>query len=183
VNKLRLPKIKKSTPVWLALLILLISFVYEAELQNNVVQEPAPQPGYFRVTRVVDGDTIIVNAEGEAERVRLIGVDTPEINDPRKPVQCYAQAASDFTKDMLHNSVVRLEADALSADRDRYNRLLRYVYLDDGRLLNLEIIRQGYGFAYTSFPFTKSQAFISAQRDARQQNVGLWNECGPENPQ
>jgi len=151
----------------------------------NTYVEPPPQvagtvsPGYYRVTKVEDGDTITVDMDGTQERVRLIGVDTPETQDPRKPVQCYGRVASNFTKELIGNQNVRLESDPLSDNRDRYNRLLRYVYLSDGRLVQAEIIRQGYGFAYTSFPFTKSDEFLSFQRVAIDQNLGLWNSCQP----
>lgn len=137
-------------------------------------------PGYYRVISIEDGDTITVHMNGEEERVRMIGVDTPETKDPRKPVQCFGQAASNFTRQLIGARPVRLEADSLSDNRDRYNRLLRYVYLPDGQLVQAEIIRQGYGFAYTSFPFTKSDAFRLYEKEARTENRGLWNSCEPE---
>ncbi len=152
-------------------------------LNRNV--EPPPQvagtltPGYYRVARFEDGDTITVDMNGTQERIRMIGVDTPETQDPRKPVQCFGRAASEFTKNLIGTQNVRLEADALSDNRDRYNRLLRYVYIPDGRLVQAEIIKQGYGFAYTSFPFTKSDEFKLYERQARAQNKGLWGSCEP----
>lgn len=138
---------------------------------------PVQSPGYFTVASFEDGDTITVDMNGKKERVRMIGVDTPETQDPRKPVQCFGRAASDFTKKLIGNQSVRLESDPLSSNRDRYNRLLRYIYLPDNQLVNAEIIKQGYGFAYTSFPFTKSDEFKSYQSQAREQNRGLWNAC------
>ena len=136
-------------------------------------------PGFYKVTEFADGDTIVVNMDGKDERIRMIGVDTPETKDPRKAVQCFGQAASDFTKQLIGDKPVRLEADALSSNRDRYDRLLRYVYLPDGRLVQAEIIREGYGFAYTSFPFTKSDEFKAHEAYARDNNRGLWNDCQP----
>ncbi len=136
-------------------------------------------PGFYTVTQFADGDTIVVDMDGTAERIRLIGADTPETQDPRKPVQCYGKAASTFTKQLIGNQPVRLETDALSSNRDRYNRLLRYVYLADGRLVQAEIIKQGYGFAYTSFPFTKSDEFKALEKEARDGNRGLWASCQP----
>jgi len=137
-------------------------------------------PGTYQVTQFADGDTIVVDMNGKEERIRLIGVDTPETQDPRKPVQCFGYAASEFTKQLIGTSTVRLEADALSSNRDRYNRLLRYVYLPDSRLVNAEIIKQGYGFAYTSFPFTKLDEFKNYETEARNGNKGLWGSCQPE---
>ncbi len=136
-------------------------------------------PGYYRVTEFADGDTISVDMDGKTERIRMIGVDTPETHDPRKAVQCFGQAASDFTKNLIGTSPVRLESDALSSNRDRYDRLLRYVYLPDGRLVEEEIIARGYGFAYISFPFTKSDHFKQLETEARAGNKGLWSNCTP----
>jgi len=102
------------------------------------------------VTRVVDGDTQILDGH---ERVRLIGVDTPETKHPNKPVEYYGKEATAFTKKMLQGKTVRLEFDQANAHKDKYKRALAYVFLWDGTFLNTEIIKQGYGFAYTRFPF------------------------------
>jgi micrococcal nuclease len=160
----------------LTLLFALIANQYPEILQFN---SQAP-PGFYQVTYVSDGDTIEVLMNGQKETIRYIGVDTPETHDPRKPVQCFGRRASQYNKDLLGQHPVRLEADPLSTNRDRYDRLLRYVYLPDGRLVQAEIIKNGYGFAYTSFPFTKSEDFIKFQKEARQQQLGLWNSCEPE---
>ena len=130
-----------------------------------------------RVTRVVDGDTLVVSIAGQEERVRLIGVDTPETVHPQKPVEYFGKEASAFTKRIAEGKTVRLEADPQNTDRDKYHRLLRYVYLPDGRLLNAEIIRQGYGFAYTRFPFRKMEEFRALEREPREANRGLWGEA------
>lgn len=140
---------------------------------------PAPA-GTYKVVKFDDGDTIAVDMNGHEETVRFIGVDTPETHDPRKVVQCFGMAAAAFTKQLIGSQPVRLEADPLSSNRDRYNRLLRYIYLPDGRLVNAEIIKQGYGFAYTGFPFTKSDEFLNYQKQAREQNKGLWSSCQPQ---
>lgn len=138
------------------------------------------QPGQYRVASFSDGDTITVDMDGRQERIRMIGVDTPETHDPRKEVQCFGQAASDFTKQLIGTHGVRLSSDAESTNRDRYDRLLRYVYLPDGTLVNGEIIKQGYGFAYTSFPFTKSDEFRRYEQEARDNSRGLWAQCNPQ---
>lgn len=135
------------------------------------------QPGLYRVLRVEDGDTITVDMNGVTERIRFIGVDTPETQDPRTSVQCFGKAASEFTKSFIGSHPVRLEADPANTNRDRYNRLLRYVYLPDGRLVNAEIIRQGYGFAYVLFPFSKLEEFRAYEQQARKNNLGLWGAC------
>ena len=109
-------------------------------------------PGFYQVTRFDDGDTITVDMNGGSETIRFIGVDTPETHDPRKAVQCFGYAAAAFTKNLIGENPVRLRADPMNTNRDRYNRLLRYVYLPDDRLVNAEIIKQGYGFAHPTFP-------------------------------
>lgn len=135
------------------------------------------QPGMYRVTNFADGDTITVDMNGVEEKVRLIGVDTPETHDPRKSVQCYGQAAAAFTKNFIGANRVRLASDSENSNRDRYGRLLRYVYLPSGELVNAEIIKQGFGFAYVYFPFTKMKDFKGYQKTAEQQRLGLWGEC------
>lgn len=136
-------------------------------------------PGTYAVTTVHDGDTFGVDMNGTKETIRLIGVDTPETRDPRKPVQCYGQAAAAFTAQLLSGQRVRLEADPLSTNRDRYSRLLRYAYTTDNRLVNAEIIKHGYGFAYTSFPFGKADEFKRYEQAAREAGKGLWGSCTP----
>ena len=121
------------------------------------------------VERVVDGDTIRVQGVGS---VRLIGVDTPETVDPRKPVQRFGVEASEFTRRLAEAKVVRLEFDWQRTDK--YGRTLAYVYLPDGAMLNAEIIRQGYGFAYTTYPFKLAEEFRSLEREARESSRGLW---------
>jgi endonuclease YncB( thermonuclease family) len=144
------------------------------EIQSN-------QPGLYKIVRFSDGDTITVDMNGTQETIRFIGVDTPETHDPRKKVQCYGPAASAFTKNGLTaaGSKVRLSADSLSSNRDRYDRLLRYVYLPDGTFWNLKLIQEGYGFYYPYFKFSKSDEFAAAQKTAQDGNKGLWGNCKP----
>jgi len=171
---------KRTAPLW----VLIVSIVvllgqrygwFDSAKQTAQVN----QPGLYRVIRFDDGDTIVVDMNGAKETIRFIGVDTPETHDPRKAVQCFGQAASNFTKTFISTNNVRLEADPLNTNRDRYNRLLRYVYLPNGTLVNAEIIKQGYGFAYLSFPFTKAEEFRQYQTAAREQGKGLWSNCQP----
>ncbi len=122
-----------------------------------------------RVVRVVDGDTLLLDRR---ERVRLIGVDTPETVDPRRPVQRFGKEASAFTKRMVEGKKVRLEYD--QDRKDRYGRTLAFVYLEDGTFLNAEIVKQGYGFAYTQFPFKYLEEFRGYEREAREAQRGLW---------
>ena len=128
----------------------------------------APAVGQV-VERVVDGDTIVVQGIGS---VRLIGVDTPETVHPNRPVEFFGKEASAFTKRMLEGKRVRLEYD--QERQDRYGRTLAYVYLTDGTFANAEIIRRGYGHAYTRFPFRHLERFRQLEREARTSRRGLW---------
>jgi micrococcal nuclease len=126
------------------------------------------------VTRVVDGDTLVVSGVGT---VRLIGVDTPETVDPRQPVQFFGKEASEFTRRMAQGQVVRLEFDHQRTDK--YQRTLAYVYLPDGRFLNAEIVKQGYGHAYVQYPFEYLDQFRGYEREAREAGRGLWSRSEP----
>lgn len=127
------------------------------------------------VTNVIDGDTIEASLDGVRERVRLIGVDTPETSHPSRPVECFGREAAAFTRAMLEGQTVFLEADPSQDNRDRFNRLLRFVWLPDGRLANYEIIAQGYGFEYTfRTPHRYQAQFKAAERAARAAQAGLW---------
>ncbi len=137
------------------------------------------QPGLYRIEHFVDGDTIAVNMHGHSEKVRFIGVDTPETHKPNTPVQCYGPAAAAFTKQTIGKHRVRLVSDPLSTNRDRYNRLLRYVYLPDGTDVNEALVRTGHGFYYPYFPFSRAQQFAADEHIAISQHRGLWGVCHP----
>lgn len=148
--------------------------VTENKTENNniVARESKVDDGLVKVTRVVDGDTIEI--EG-GEHVRYIGIDTPETVDPRKPVQCFGVEASAKNKELVEGKMVRLEKDV--TDRDKYNRLLRYVYVGD-LFINLELVKQGFAYSYSYPPDIKYQdQIIKAQQEAREAKRGLWNAC------
>jgi endonuclease YncB( thermonuclease family) len=169
-------KRKAITTVITTLIILVASAIYSANVQQIAPLE-APAPGYYRVVSVADGDTLTVAMNGKEERIRMIGIDTPETHKPNSPVQCYGPEASAFTKNLLANQTVRLEADPIGNNRDRYNRLLRYVYLADNTFVNERLVREGYGFAYLTFPFSKQADFAQLQAEAQDANRGLWQAC------
>ncbi len=147
------------------------------KLWDNRPMAAKIEPGYYRVTHVYDGDTILVDMDGALEKVRFIGVDTPETHKPGTPVQCYGPDASAYTTTTLQDETVRLESDSTNSNRDRYDRLLRYVYAEDGTLVNKSLIEQGFGFAYTRFPFLKKDDFVTAELKARDSGLGLWGAC------
>jgi micrococcal nuclease len=130
-----------------------------------------------RVVRVVDGDTIVVSVDGREDRVRYIGVDTPESVKPGTPVQCFAKRASAENKRLVAGREVRLVADAEA--RDRYGRRLAYVYrAGDGLLVNLALVRGGYARPLTIAPnVARADEIAAAARAARSAGRGLWSAC------
>lgn len=136
---------------------------------------PAPHSLQGSWVRVIDGDTMVVQLGGRHEAVRLIGVYTFEPIHPLKRVEHFGREASDFTRRMVEGKKVRLEFDR--QPWDKYGRLLAYVYLPDGTLLNAEIIRQGYGFACTEYPFQHLEEFRRLEREARERRRGLWSRA------
>ncbi len=137
------------------------------------------EPDSYRVVAFRDGDTIVVDMNGTEETIRFIGIDTPETHRENTPVQCYGPEASTYTKSRIGSKGrVRLVADRLTTNRDRYDRLLRYVYLDDGTNLNRELVAKGFAFAY-AFPFAESKSFHDSMKQARDSKSGLWQACQP----
>lgn len=142
------------------------------------VQPSTPSQGY-KVTEVVDGDTIKVSMNGSIETLRIIGLDTPETLDPRKPVQCFGKEASNKAKTFLTGKTVTLEADSTQGERDKYGRLLRYVFLggvDYGKMM----ISEGYAHEYTyKLPYKYQTAYKAAQASAEANKLGFWapNTC------
>lgn len=132
------------------------------------------------VERVVDGDTVIVTVAGERERIRLIGVDTPETVKPDAPVDCFGPEASAFTTATLpEGATVWLEDDASQGDADRYDRLLRYVWSPDGTMLNERLVAEGYGREDTyDDAYRYRDRFVAAEASAEASRVGLWAACG-----
>lgn len=165
---------RRPTPplIALAILILLIAGRFLR------TPEPAPQvaaPGEFVVKRAVDGDTLLLS---NGDRVRLIGVDTPETKHPERPVEPFGPQASEFTRVRTEGKRVRLEFD--KERTDDHGRILAYVYVD-GQFLNEELIRAGMGRAITHFPFSASmkRRFRQAEEEARDARRGLWSTDPP----
>jgi len=131
----------------------------------------------FKVARIVDGDTIKVNIRGKIESIRLLAIDTPETVDPRKPVQCFGKEATNKMKSFVTGKYVKLTDDKTQGNRDKYNRLLRYVYLDNGTFVNAEMVKQGYASSYKQYPTKYLNDFNNLEKQARENNLGLWSSC------
>lgn len=141
---------------------------------------PSANLNKFLVTKVVDGDTFEIEAGSERFKVRMIGVDTPETVDPRRPVGCFGKSASEETKRLIEGKQVILTKDI--SETDKYDRLLRYVFLplSDGQnlFINDYLVRQGFANASSYPPDVKYDARLSqAETEARENLRGLWSEC------
>ena len=130
------------------------------------------------VERVVDGDTIIINVSendlglNRRERVRLIGVDAPETVHPSREEEPYGREASDFTKNNLEGKYVYLDFDIEL--RDRYGRVLAYVYTENGEHFNARLVKEGYGIAYLNYEFKYMDEFSRYESEAKRKRLGLW---------
>lgn len=132
----------------------------------------APQTEQGKVTSVVDGDTFKVKLGKKVETIRVIGIDTPETKDPRKPVQCYGKEASKKLTTLLRGKTVMLEKNP-AEERDKYGRLLRYVSLK-GKDIGAGMISDGYAFSYKIFPHPRLEDYNVLEQKARDANKGLW---------
>jgi len=151
----------------------------------NAAADPVPSttpdpvtPANAVVELVVDGDTIDVTIDGDTERVRMIGIDTPETKKPDTPVECFGPEAAAFTESLLSpGTPVRLERDVVG--RDDYGRILAYVYrASDSIFVNYEIIRHGYARPLTIAPNNAhAERFVDAARAAEHDDAGLWSGC------
>lgn len=181
-----LKTMKKSLSIFILLLLTLSLTGCDLEessddsTEENNSEEAQETKTYYQVTNVVDGDTIDVDIDGKTERIRLIGIDTPETVDPRKDVECFGKEASNKAKEILDNKKVYLESDDSQSDRDKYDRLLRYVFLEDGTHFNKMMIEEGYAQEYTyDNPYRYQEEFKKAQEEAKNAKKGLWadNVC------
>jgi micrococcal nuclease len=157
--------------------VLLVAALAAALFARLPSDRPATSFGEAQVVRVVDGDTIRVRLGGRVERVRYIGVDTPESVKPGTPVQCYAKRAARANAAMVAGRRVRLVGDAEA--RDRYGRLLAYVYrVPDGAFVNAALVRDGFARTMTIPPnVAHADQFAGLARGARRAGRGLWGDC------
>ena len=130
------------------------------------------------ILKVVDGDTVDISIDGQTERVRLIGVNTPETKHPTKPIECFGPEASAYMTQLLpKGTILRIERDIEA--RDRYGRMLLYLYRDsDNLFINLDLVTRGYGTPMSIEPNTFHRTdFVRAAALAEVANVGLWKAC------
>jgi micrococcal nuclease len=187
-----------SIPKYL-LIFLVISAVYEflpgakdilnfsnpdkniVKVNNKEIDNTKFMTGYT-VSGVSDGDTISItkdleNGKQEKIKVRLIGINTPESVDPRRPVECFGKEASAHMKSIANGESVYVELDSSQDTYDKYDRLLGYVFLEDGQMLNRKMVADGYAYEYTyANPYKYQKDFKDLQRFAKNEKRGLWSE-------
>lgn len=184
-------KLALKTLTTLAALVLVVYFIY-IYIIPRLSEHESRQKDSYTVKRVIDGDTFEVDAKDSAGnyiKVRMLGVDTPEkyssskldrdserTGRDKKTIQRLGELSSAYTKKFIEGKKVRLAPEPGHTDKDRYGRILRYVYLDDGTLFNKKIIQDGYAYAYRQFPISMLGEFENAEREARSKKRGLWGE-------
>jgi micrococcal nuclease len=190
MKKVKKKNKKKALALFAVVLPLLLSFIFSKlpeidringiqdipKILNLLLEEEENSREFVdaKVVRVVDGDTVVVRYERREERIRLIGVDTPETVHPNKPIEAYGEEAKEYTKKKLEEKDIQIEFDV--QERDRYGRLLGYIWLD-GLLFNDELLRMGYARVATFPPNVKYvETFKETERNAREKQVGLWGE-------
>lgn len=169
--------------IFFAILVGVFVFINNSGLKQNKIVQSSPTnqisatKEVAKVLRVVDGDTIEVNLDNKKESVRLIGIDASETVDPRKNVECFGRQATEKAKEILDGKTITLESDPTQPDRDKYGRLLRFVFIDNLNVNKL-MISQGYAYEYTyqSSPYKYQLEFIEAQKSAREGEKGLWSD-------
>ena len=133
--------------------------------------------GLAKVIQVVDGDTIKVEMAGKIETVRFIGIDTPEIaHTSGEENECFGPEATQYIKNLLDQRQVYLIRDPSTSERGQYQRLLRYVFLEDGTLVNAKLIEEGYGFNYIYESFQFMKQFNYLENKARMAKKNLWSD-------
>lgn len=160
-------------------IVVIVLAVYFTVVSSKKKTTSLPVKSLHKVIKVVDGDTIMVEIDGREETVRLIGVDSPEIVDISKPVQCFAKESSDFARNILTGKNIYLEPDSSQDNRDKFNRLLRYVFLKDNTNFNLLLIKEGYGreYTYKGRIYKYRGGFTAAEKEAKTNQLGLWSAC------
>ena len=127
------------------------------------------------VTRVIDGDTLDVSISGRTERVRLLGIDAPELSHEGAPGEPFAREATAFARRLARGQRVTLSQEPGHVDRDRYGRLLRYVTLTDGRCLNVLLVCEGYARLFARDRLARGDELRACEKEARAGGRGLWS--------
>lgn len=161
----------------LVITVLFVIYIPEAIRSTKIIT--IDPKAYYKVTSVIDGDTFQADIKGKVITVRVLGINTPETVDPRKPVECYGEEASNEAKELLTGRWVRLEANPDREPLDKYHRYLLYVYRDDGLFYNKFMIQNGFAHEYTfnHESYMYQDEFRKAEAAAKTSGAGLWKAC------
>ncbi len=153
-------------------------FIFPTKIFKKNLNSPTSifqDKNFYEVIKVIDGDTIDVSIDGKIQRVRVIGINTPEVVDPRKQVECFGKEASEKARQLLEGKKIRLEKDETQGNTDKYGRLLRYIFLEDNTDFGLTMIKEGYAYEYTyHIPYKYQQQYKQDQIEAQKNKKGLW---------
>ncbi len=154
-----------------------ISAIENSEMEDS--KNSKESENLYPVVHVFDGDTFSIDIDGEIKRVRLIGINTPETSEKYRSVECFGKEATERAVELLGGKQVRLEEDSTQANIDAHGRILRYVFLEDGRLLNQLMIEEGFGKEYTfkGSEYKYQKEFRQAENKAKEESKGLWDKC------
>lgn len=155
--------------LFVLLFLLIIFYIREEEnIKENTL---------YKVSYVYDGDTLAILYRGKERIIRLLGIDTPETVDHRKPIQCFGKQASLVTKELLNNKNISLKFDSEREQKDKYGRYLAYVYRQDGLDINKYLIEKGYAREYTyGKPYLRKKEFKKIEKQAKENGIGMWNK-------
>lgn len=165
--------LKKAGILLLLGIIIILLQNYDSQRNIEISQDSQLNA---ELVRVVDGDTVIVSINNKDERVRIIGINTPESVKPNSPVECFGKEASAHITELLNQSgSLRIETDPTQDTRDRNGRLLAHVFSGDVNIAQ-QMIADGYAYEYTyRVPYIYQSEYRSAEKDARENERGLWS--------
>lgn len=159
-------------------LLLIVAAAYIADVPLPAFPSKPELNGFYRVMQVYDGDTISLLKDGERVSVRLIGIDSPEVDTPYTKAECFGSEASAHAKTLLDGQMVRIETDPTQDMYDVYQRLLAYVYLQDGTFVNEHLVAEGFAREYTfKEPYVHQALFKTDEAAAKDAKKGLWGTC------
>ena len=147
----------------------------EGEVKGEADVETLEEIKSYKVTSIVDGDTLHIEIDGMDKTVRLVGIDTPELHHPEKPVECFAQEANDRLSELVLNKEVTIQYDEKQGNQDQYGRELLYIWVGD-TFVNDYMIREGYAYAYREIKSDYLDQFIQAEEEAKNNKQGLWGD-------
>lgn len=188
-------KFKKSSPILKGVLVLTIVTVFGylgldvsqnyieevveeqlAESENNPIDTSETTAVAYPVLSVIDGDTLVVDSNGEKQTVRVIGIDTPETEYSPAGAECYGEESTDRARALLQGTYVTLKTDPSQSKIDDYDRLLAYVEMEDGNDSGMVMIDEGYAkeYTYKSTTYANQLLYKAVERKARDSNLGVW---------